>query len=111
MAARAPEGTSEAPANVDDGDAKRTMPGTSAPLPADPEAYDSARATQARARGLSAPYIAGGEDPDIETTRRRERRDFRLLIAMIVIVIVAGFVLGIIANLLGLTGLLDPGLN
>lgn len=80
-------------------------------LPADPEAYDSERSTQARARGLSAPYIAGGLDPDIEATRRKERRDMRLLVAMIVIVIVAGFVLGIIANALGLTGLLDSGLN
>jgi hypothetical protein len=34
------------------------------PLPPDPDAYDSPRAAQARARGLAAPYIAGGEDPD-----------------------------------------------
>jgi len=70
-------------------------------LPADPDAYDSPRATQARARGLAAPYIAGGLDPEIETTRRRERRDMRLLIAMIVVVVLAGFVIGIVANLLG----------
>ena len=76
-------------------------------LPADPAVYDSERAIHARARGLAAPYIAGGLDPDIEATSRRERRDRRLLIAMIVIVIVGGFVLGIIANVLGLTGLLD----
>ena len=82
-------------------------PMSDAPLPADPAAYDSERAIQARARGLAAPYIAGGLDPDIEATSRRERRDRRLLIAMIVLVIVGGFVLGIIANALGLTGLLD----
>ncbi len=76
-----------------------------ATLPPDPDAYDGPRATQARARGLAAPYIAGGLDPDMETTRRRERRDRRLLVAMIVIVIVAGFVLGILANLLGFPGL------
>ena len=70
-------------------------------LPPDPEAYDSPRAVQARARGLSAPYIAGGEDPDMEETRRRERRYLRLLIAMIVVVVLAGFVLGIVANVIG----------
>ena len=75
-------------------------------LPPDPDAYDSARAVQARARGLDAPYIAGGEDPDLDGTRRRERRYARLLIAMIVVVVLAGFVLGIAANLLGLSGLL-----
>jgi hypothetical protein len=80
------------------------------PLPADPDAYDSPRAVQARARGLDAPYIAGGEDPDLAATRERERRYVRLLIAMIVVVVLAGFVLGIIANALGLTGLL-AGLN
>ncbi len=81
---------------------------TDAPLPPDPVAYDSERATQARARGLAAPYIAGGLDPNIDETRRRERRDRRLLIAMIVIIVLAGFVLGIIANALGLTALTGP---
>jgi hypothetical protein len=76
------------------------------PLTADPDAYDSPRAVQARARGLAAPYIAGGEDPDIELTRRREGRYLRLLIAMVVVVILAGFVLGIIAKLLGFPELL-----
>ena len=74
-------------------------------LPPDPNEYDSARATQARARGLAAPYIAGGLDPDIETTRRSERRYVRLLIAMIVIVVIAGFALGILAKMLGFDGL------
>ncbi|MEO5703363.1 MAG: hypothetical protein ABIZ52_04125 [Candidatus Limnocylindrales bacterium] len=75
-------------------------------LPPDPDAYDSPRATQARARGLAAPYIAGGEDPDIEATRRQERRYLRILMAMIVIVILSGFVLGIVAKLLGFDFLL-----
>jgi hypothetical protein len=70
-------------------------------LPPDPEAYDSPRASQARARGLAAPYIAGGTDPNIEQTRREERRFKILLIAMIVVVVLAGFVLGILQNLLG----------
>jgi hypothetical protein len=75
-------------------------------LPADPDAYDSPRATQARARGLAAPYIAGGEDPDLPSTQRREGRYLRLLIVMIVVVVLAGFVLGVIANALGMPGLL-----
>jgi hypothetical protein len=75
-------------------------------LPPDPDAYDSPRATQARARGLSAPYIAGGLDPDPEAGRAAERRDLRRLIVMIIVVVFAGWVLGIIANALGFTFLL-----
>jgi hypothetical protein len=70
-------------------------------LPPDPEAYDSPRAAQARARGLAAPYIAGGDDPNPEQTRREERRYRILLVAMVIAVILSGFVLGILQNLLG----------
>ena len=76
-----------------------SLPSTA--LPPDPDAYDSPRAAQARARGLAAPYIAGGDDPDLEATRRRERTYVRLLIAMVVIVVLSGFVLGYLADLLG----------
>jgi hypothetical protein len=68
---------------------------------ADPDAYDSPRASGARARGLAAPYIAGGEDPDPAAGRREERYYLRILVAMIVVIVLAGFVLGIIASLLG----------
>ena len=81
-------------------------PGSPEELPADPVAYDSPRATQARARGLAAPYIAGGLDPEPEKTRREEGRYIRLLIVMIVVLILAGFVLGFGAKLLGLDFLL-----
>jgi hypothetical protein len=81
-------------------------PATTGDLPPDPDAYDSPRASQARARGLAAPYIAGGEDPDLERTRAQERRFVRLLIGMIVAVVLAGFVLGIVAKLLGFDFLL-----
>ena len=82
------------------------MPDETPPaLPADPEAYDSPRASQARARGLAAPYIAGGLDPDPEAGRREERRYLRLLILMVAVVVLAGFVLGILAIILGLPGL------
>ena len=70
-------------------------------LPPDPDAYDSPRASQARARGLNAPYIAGGLDPDPEAGRREERRYLRILIAVIVVVVLSGFVLGYIQQLLG----------
>ncbi len=71
------------------------------PLPADPAAYDSPRSELARARGLSAPYIAGGRDPDPVSARREERYYLRILVAMIVVVVLAGFVLGFLASALG----------
>lgn len=89
-------------------DAPPPVPGDEQ-LPPDPDAYDSPRATQARARGLAAPYIAGGTDPDLEATQRSERRYVRLLLVMILIVILAGFVLGIVAKLLGFDFLLGSG--
>ncbi len=69
-------------------------------LPADPEAYDSPRAALARQRGLSAPYIAGGRDPRPEDGARQDRFYGRILLIMVVVLILAGFVLGIIANLI-----------
>jgi len=70
-------------------------------LPPDPEAYDSPRAERARAKGLAAPYIPGGQDPDLERTRREERRYLRILIVMVVIVVIGAFALGVVENLLG----------
>ena len=68
-------------------------------LPPDPQAYDSPRAEHARARGLSAPYIAGGLDPDAAAARREERHYLRILIAMVVVIVLGGFVLGFLASL------------
>jgi hypothetical protein len=70
-------------------------------LPPDPDAYDSPRATRARAKGLAAPYIAGGQDPDPASGRREERFYLRILLAMVAVVVLSGFVLGVIANLVG----------
>jgi hypothetical protein len=70
-------------------------------LPPDPEAYDSPRAAIARARGLAAPYIAGGRDPEPETGKREERFYVRLLVVMVAVIVLGGFVLGIVAALLG----------
>jgi hypothetical protein len=69
-------------------------------LPPDPEKYDSPRSELARARGLDAPYIPGGEDPDADKTRREERVLLRLLLIMAAAIIFGGFVLGILGNLI-----------
>ena len=83
-----------------------TDPGLSSrpSLPPDPEAYDSPRAARARARGLDAPYIAGGTDPEPEAGRAEERRFGRLLLAMVVTIVASGFVVGTIIALLGPLG-------
>jgi hypothetical protein len=64
-----------------------------AELPPDPEAYDSVRAQHARARGLAAPYIAGGNDPDPEEGLREERFYVRLLLIFFVAIVLGVFVL------------------
>lgn len=63
--------------------------------PADPALYDSARARIARAKGLEAPYITGGTDPSPELGRIEERRYGRLLVAMVLFLVLGGFVIGI----------------
>jgi hypothetical protein len=74
------------------------------PLPPDPEAFDAERNAAARARGLSAPYIAGGRDPAPDTGLREERFYGRLLILMFIAIVLGGFVLGAIQLLLGFGG-------
>jgi hypothetical protein len=64
-------------------------------LPPDPAAYDSPRAQLARAKGLEAPYIAGGRDPDPEPGLREERYYGKLLVAMVVALMFGGFVIGL----------------
>jgi hypothetical protein len=65
------------------------------PPPSDPSEYDSERNAAARARGLAAPYIAGGRDPDPEEGLREERHYLRLLLIMVIAIVAAGFVIGI----------------
>lgn len=71
-----------------------------AELPPDPAAYDSPRAQRARAKGLKAPYIAGGDDPGIAAARAEERRLWRILLAMVAVIVSAGFVIGIVLALI-----------
>jgi hypothetical protein len=71
-----------------------------APLPPDPARYDEVRNVAARKRGLEQPYIAGGEDPELAETLRRERPYVRILLAMVALIIATGFVLGFIGAIL-----------
>jgi hypothetical protein len=73
-------------------------------LPPDPERYDSPRAQRARAKGLEAPYISGGEAPDADEAAAEERRLGRILLIMVAVIIAAGFVLGSLVALLGPAG-------
>jgi hypothetical protein len=72
-----------------------------AELPPEPAAYDTERNQHARKRGLAAPYIAGGRDPNPEAGLAEERRLLRLLVAMVGALILSGFVVGIVGALLG----------
>jgi hypothetical protein len=67
-------------------------------LPPDPARYDDPRAELARARGLDAPYIAGGEDPEPKAARQQDRFYGRLLVIMVVAIVLGGFILGVIIN-------------
>jgi hypothetical protein len=73
-------------------------------LPPDPDRYDSPRAVRAREKGLDAPYIAGGDDPDPAAGLAEERRYGRLLLAFAITIIASGFIVGTIIALAGLTG-------
>jgi hypothetical protein len=79
-------------------------------LPPDPQAYDTERNAAARRRGLAAPYIPGGRDPDQAAAEAEDRHYVRILLIMVVVIILAGFVLGVIAQLAGLSALVgNPG--
>ncbi len=64
-------------------------------LPPDPAEYDSARAHIARAKGLQAPYIAGGLDPEPEVGLEEDRHYGKLLLLMVLALMFGGFVIGI----------------
>ena len=93
---------------TDDHEARDARPPV--PLPPDPAAYDSERNASARRRGLSTPYIPGGRDPDQAAAELEDRRHLRILLAMVIVIVLAGFVLGIIALQVGLPNLVgNPG--
>lgn len=72
--------------------------------PPDPAAYDSPRAVRAREKGLPGPYITGGADPDPGPGLAEERRLGKLLVAMAVVIVASGFVIGIVTAVLGPAG-------
>ena len=74
-------------------------------LPPDPAAYDSERNAAARRRGLATPYIPGGRDPEQARAEQEDRHYLRILLVMVIAIVLAGFVLGIVAMQLGLNGL------
>lgn len=74
-------------------------------VPPDPEAYDTERSAAARRRGLSTPYIPGGRDPDQARAEAEDRRWLRILLAMVIVIVLSGFVVGILAALTGLDAL------
>ena len=74
-------------------------------LPPDPQAYDTERSAAARRRGLATPYIPGGRDPDQATAEAEDRRYVRILLIMVIVIVLAGFVLGVLAELAGLSAL------
>ncbi len=82
--------------NVDTEQHAETVSGA---LPPDPAEYDSARAQIARAKGLQAPYIAGGRDPDPEVGRQEERHYGKLLLWMVLALMFGGFVVGLALTL------------
>jgi hypothetical protein len=78
--------------------------------PPNPAAYDTERNQVARQKGLPVGYIPGGDDPDGARATAEDRRYLRLLLAMVIAIVLAGFVLGLIAALAGLTDLVgNPG--
>lgn len=79
-------------------------------VPPDPKAYDTERSAAARKRGLSTPYIPGGRDPDQARADAEDRRYLKILVAMVLVIVFAGFVLGVLALLAGFGNLVgDPG--
>ncbi len=83
-----------------------TEPAAETPAPpaprmtmADYEEAMSARGQAARARGLAAPYIAGGRDPDPAAGRREERYYMRLLVLMVAVIVLGGFAIAIVGLL------------
>jgi hypothetical protein len=55
----------------------------------------------ARSRGLKSAYIPGGDDPDLERTRRAEARYIRLLVGMVVLIVGSGLIVSIVGLAMG----------
>jgi len=83
---------------IDDASAAPPEPSPPRRPQPDPSEYDTERNAAARARGLAAPYIQGGRDPEPEEGLREERYYLRLLLIMVIAIVAGGFVRGIIVT-------------
>lgn len=92
----------EPPAEIpDSGRFAGAEPGDDSPGSA---AEPTERDLAARARGLSAPYLPGGRDPEYEATQRRERRYLIALVGMVALIVGATIVLTIAGFIVGAIG-------
>jgi hypothetical protein len=80
----------------------RAMDDPQQPRPNLPPATE--RDLAARARGLSSAYIPGGDDPDIERTKRAEQRWIRLLLGMVILIVASGLVASLVGLAIGAGG-------
>jgi hypothetical protein len=97
-----PEPEAGTPAGATDPEPEPGAPAGERGTPGIPRASDdrAERGTPGvptRPRGLSAPLIPGGEDPDLDETLRRQRPYMRLLIGMVVVIVGGTLVLTILA--------------
>jgi hypothetical protein len=81
-----------APGNVTPADDAQAAP---------PPEPDTERDRIARAKGLKAPAIAGGGDPDLQRTLAAERPYLQALVVMVVFIVAGGFLLGAIGMVVG----------
>ena len=68
------------------------------------EREPSERDLAARARGLAAPYLPGGRDPDPQATSKEERRYIVALIGMVALIVGTSIVLTIVGIIAGAFG-------
>jgi hypothetical protein len=76
------------------GDAR--SPGSSGGRPTRDLGPVTERELAARARGLSSAYIPGGDDPELERTKRAEARYMRLLIGMVLLIVGTGLIVSLV---------------
>jgi hypothetical protein len=97
----AADATDPAPAGATDPASEPGTPAGERGTPGIPRASDRAErgtpGVPTRPRGLSAPLIQGGEDPDLDETLRRQQPYMRLLVGMVAVIVGGTLVLTILA--------------
>lgn len=69
--------------------------------PFDEDRYDDPRNAIARAKGLEAPFIEGGDDPSPQAALETDRKYGRLLLFMVIAIVASGFVIGTALAIVG----------